>query len=237
MPPTGKRIRDITRLLSRPNIDEVSRESLTREIERLKAQQDTNVRNEKEKQIAIKYHGIKFFERKKALRNILQVQKKISDASLKDKELKKLEKEKASHMTDLAYILYYPKSMKYISLFVAGDDENSEKSLKLKDSARSQAVAAWEADKIQGNDEVVRVIQVEMTGGGSGSGSGESQRSNDSNIRNNSNRNNSNRSNSGNIEKTSDIHSNKRKLDLVAGVKASSPRSGVSVNSVPEYSS
>ncbi|KAI0684861.1 hypothetical protein C8T65DRAFT_748451 [Cerioporus squamosus] len=70
-----------------------------------------------ERTIATQYHNIKFFERQKVGRRIAQVKKHLQLAVAPEKkERRKLEVRLALRV-DLNYVLHYPKTKKYISLF------------------------------------------------------------------------------------------------------------------------
>lgn len=141
MAPTKKRIRDITRLLRRDNLDTETRNKLNAEIEELQKIHDNNVRCVKERQHSLKYHRIKFFDRKKALRQYSKILKSCNGSITPD-----VTEKLCSIKEDLAYILYFPKTMKYASLFVSGEGEDSEKSIKYKQLARKLSIEAWKAD-------------------------------------------------------------------------------------------
>ena len=82
--------------------------------------------------MATRYHHVKFFERQKLVRKIAQVKRQLSgengageeaegdagaSGELGKKERKKLEKRLGELRVDLNYVLHYPKTKKYISLF------------------------------------------------------------------------------------------------------------------------
>ncbi|KAG0700202.1 hypothetical protein DFH29DRAFT_983162 [Suillus ampliporus] len=69
----------------------------------------------KERTYAIKYHKVKFFERQKLVRRIKQVKRDLTSAQGKERE--KLEGELDDLRVDLNYVLHYPRTKKYISLF------------------------------------------------------------------------------------------------------------------------
>lgn len=60
-----------------------------------------NVQKEREKKNAVRYHMVKFFERKKLTRKIRSIDSKIKKSE-SSKELKKLNKERDSVKEDLA---------------------------------------------------------------------------------------------------------------------------------------
>ncbi|KAI0714061.1 hypothetical protein C8T65DRAFT_645375, partial [Cerioporus squamosus] len=100
---------------------------------RLKALEGDLARAEQarlERTMATRYHKIKFFERQKVTRRIAQVKKQLAAAPEK-KERRKLEVRLEGLRVDLNYILHYPKTKKYISLFPpevrqGGKDKDAE---------------------------------------------------------------------------------------------------------------
>lgn len=72
----------------------------------------------KEKALAVRYHKVKFFERRKLLRKINQVKKQTP---VDEERLFALR-------VDLNYVLHYPKLRKYVSLFPPETEGESERS-------------------------------------------------------------------------------------------------------------
>jgi hypothetical protein len=106
---------------------------------------------------------VKFFERKKLTRKIRSIDSKIKKCDSSSKELKKLNDERERVKEDLAYVLYYPNSLKYVAIFAdsaaAGGDqgEDSEEEVgedstsnNVSNKARVQAVAAWKLCILKG---------------------------------------------------------------------------------------
>ena len=122
----AKKIRDLERLLKKLNgkIDD----GLTKRLEQLKEEKRENEVKMKERTNSVKYHMVKFVERKKIMRKVKSVDRKIKDCTdilsvarsdSDNAEFKKVRrlveeyKAKRVHLhNDLAYILYYPKDMK-----------------------------------------------------------------------------------------------------------------------------
>ncbi|CCM01009.1 uncharacterized protein FIBRA_03057 [Fibroporia radiculosa] len=82
----------------------------------------------KERTLAARYHGVKFFERQKVTRRVQQVKRQLAelqenvkgkdDKKKSDgKELEKLGRKLEQLRVDLNYTIHYPKLKKYISLF------------------------------------------------------------------------------------------------------------------------
>lgn len=115
-----KRIRDLERLLSRkrdslPDTIIVEKE---RTLEALKLELENAKLKTKIKENAKKYHMVRFFERKKALRRYKKA-KKVVEESKGDKKAKKdLEEKKI----DLCYVVNFPKTEKYIALYPSNEE-------------------------------------------------------------------------------------------------------------------
>lgn len=104
-----KMIRDTTRLLNRPNLPADLRREQERKLAALQVALTDRVQAETEREMAVKYRMVKFFERKKALRRLASAQAKNDAKAVAEAQL------------DLAYILHFPKDRKYISLFAANE--------------------------------------------------------------------------------------------------------------------
>ena len=143
MPSTKKRIRDIERLLKRDTLSAESKENLQRELNSLKSANDRNKLREKEKVLSKKYHMVKFFERKKLTRSVRAVDNKLKE----DPNDKALNKERKRLLKDLAYVLYYPRHLEYVSLLVSKDENEEEINGSKREAARKLALDAWQRDK------------------------------------------------------------------------------------------
>lgn len=124
-----KRIRDLERLLSRkrdslPDTIIVEKE---RTLEALKLELESAKLRTKIKDNAKKYHMIRFFERKKALRRYKKALKSLEDR----KGSKKSKDELLQSKIDLCYVVNFPKTEKYIALYPTSeegtDNSGSEK--------------------------------------------------------------------------------------------------------------
>jgi hypothetical protein len=128
-----KKIRDISRLLSKdvPADVKIANE---RALKTLKLELEKVQEEQMMKKLSQRYHKVRFFEKKKAVRfykrafkAVNELEEKISKAEGDDevKELKKeLKKEKRimEHCkVDLAYILNFPRNMKYIALYARAE--------------------------------------------------------------------------------------------------------------------
>ncbi|ODV95076.1 hypothetical protein PACTADRAFT_50895, partial [Pachysolen tannophilus NRRL Y-2460] len=116
-----KKIRDIERLLKKDNLRSDVRVNNERALKTLKADLTNTELNLKAQKISKKYHMVRFFERKKAIRKLKQAQKNLeilenTDKSAK-KDIKKARKILRHCEIDLAYVINFPKTEKYISLY------------------------------------------------------------------------------------------------------------------------
>lgn len=73
----------------------------------------------KAKEIAKKYHMVRFFEKKKAIRKLKQAMKTVEEVSKTEvrKDIKKARKVVHHAEIDVAYVVLFPKEEKYISLY------------------------------------------------------------------------------------------------------------------------
>ncbi|KAF8885989.1 hypothetical protein BD779DRAFT_1662784 [Infundibulicybe gibba] len=105
-------LRQTRRLLAKDNLAADVRVETERRLKALEADLVQAESSKKERTLAVRYHKIKFFERQKVVRKLTQVKKRkaAEDDPALDESLFALR-------VDLNYILHYPKTKKYISLF------------------------------------------------------------------------------------------------------------------------
>lgn len=127
-----KKIRDISRVLNRDNLSADVKIANERALKTLKIELEKVQDDLRTKKIAQRYHKVRFFEKKKAIRFYKQSEKNIKEleeSEEDDKEIKKkLKKEKRvfEHCKiDLAYVLNFPKNEKYISLYAKAEVNES----------------------------------------------------------------------------------------------------------------
>jgi hypothetical protein len=118
-----KMIRDTNRLLSRPNLPADLRREQERKLSALQVTLSDRQKAEIEREMAVKYRMVKFFERKKALRRLAAAQAKTDSSAVSEAQL------------DLAYILHFPKGRKYIALY---QTSSSAESLAEREAIRKQ---------------------------------------------------------------------------------------------------
>lgn len=115
-----KKIRDIERLLKKNDkLPADKRVEYDRALKALKVElQNTQVQL-KAKEIGKKYHMVRFFEKKKAIRKLKQLRKQFEEVNQTGirKDIKKIRKQLRHGEVDLAYVILFPKTEKYISLY------------------------------------------------------------------------------------------------------------------------
>ncbi|XP_039015394.1 rRNA-processing protein EFG1-like [Hibiscus syriacus] len=115
-------IRSIERMLRKDLPPEV-REAQENKLEGLKKQQEIHTRLAVERKIFLRNRKIKFFERRKIERRIRRLEKlqRTSSGQAQDAEIaNQLSKLKE----DLEYVRFFPKTEKYVSLFMGCDDSD-----------------------------------------------------------------------------------------------------------------
>eukprot|EP00898_Chlorokybus_atmophyticus_P002298 jgi/Chlat1/3069/Chrsp21S03320 len=115
-------IRSCERLLHKDDLPPAARKATEARLEQLKKEHAAHARSELERKMAIRYHRVKFFERRKLERRIKQVQKQLALGPASDDDTAKLQQELESLLADLQYLQHFPKTEKYVSLFVGADD-------------------------------------------------------------------------------------------------------------------
>ncbi|ODQ66572.1 hypothetical protein NADFUDRAFT_5019, partial [Nadsonia fulvescens var. elongata DSM 6958] len=111
-----KKIRDIERLLRQEGVSATKRLENERALAASKIELTNAIQEKKVKEVAKKYHMVRFFERKKAVRRLKQANKTRADANTRE-ERDNLEDEVKKCEIDLAYNLHFPVEKKYISLY------------------------------------------------------------------------------------------------------------------------
>ncbi|KAJ3332463.1 18S rRNA maturation protein [Blyttiomyces sp. JEL0837] len=122
------KIRDALRLLKRPNLPATVKQDLERRHKALVLELNSKSQSALEGKLIQKYKYVKHVEKVKVLRRINQLEKKrdADDNDLDDEEKEEIESQLKEQRLNLAYIEFFPKDMKYISLFPKTDDEQKE---------------------------------------------------------------------------------------------------------------
>ncbi|KAJ7478608.1 hypothetical protein B0H11DRAFT_1279280 [Mycena galericulata] len=105
-------LRQTRRLLAKDNLAADVRVETERRLKALEADLEVAELGKKERALAVRYHKVKFFERQKVVRKLIQTKRKLST-----EDSPQLQSTLHELRVDLNYILHYPKTKKYISLF------------------------------------------------------------------------------------------------------------------------
>lgn len=127
-----KKIRDIQRLLRKDNLPADVRHENERALKALQVDLDNTQARLRAAKNAKKYHMVRFFERKKALRKLKQARKALAEAEEAGvkKDIKKARKVVRHCEVDVAYVILYPKEKKYIALYPNSDVDMSDPNVK-----------------------------------------------------------------------------------------------------------
>ncbi|WWD18649.1 hypothetical protein CI109_103102 [Kwoniella shandongensis] len=110
-------IRQTKRLLAKETLEPGLRIATQRRLTSLEADLAAAERREVEKKNGAKYHKVKFFERQKLLRLTKRLNRKISEEGKSEKKKARYEQDLTDARVMLNYVLHYPNTQKYISLF------------------------------------------------------------------------------------------------------------------------
>ncbi|KAA8548723.1 hypothetical protein F0562_000407 [Nyssa sinensis] len=113
-------IRSVERMLRKDLPPEV-REAQERKLEGLKKQQEIHNRLAVERKIFLRDRKIKFFERRKIERRIRRLEKQQRALSGQAQEAD-IAEQLSKLKEDLEYVRFFPKTEKYVALFMGGDD-------------------------------------------------------------------------------------------------------------------
>ncbi|KAJ7033443.1 hypothetical protein C8F04DRAFT_1002906 [Mycena alexandri] len=155
-------LRQTRRLLAKDTLAADVRVETERRLKALEADLEVAELGKKERTLAVRYHKVKFFERQKVVRKLNQTKKKISAS-----ETPELQSALQELRVDLNYILHYPKTKKYISLFPPElrKGETQEPSL---DAGREE-VRAWVRSQMDGGEiSAEPELHLDSRGGGGG---------------------------------------------------------------------
>lgn len=126
-----KKIRDIKRLLAKDKLPSDMRVANERALKTLELNLKDHSSVKRHQKIQKKYHMVRFFERKKAIRRYKKAKRELSESEKKfhdetlteeeKSELRNILKKQRSILhhasVDFAYVLNYPTNIKYISLY------------------------------------------------------------------------------------------------------------------------
>ncbi|KAF4979385.1 hypothetical protein FDECE_18068 [Fusarium decemcellulare] len=118
-----KRTRTIERLLKRnQDLPADVHNNLERELAALRATVSDKAFQKKRSAMISKYHMVRFFERKKAIRLAKQLRKKI-DQTESPEDIEELKRDLHVAEVDEAYTQHFPHAEPYISLYTSGKTE------------------------------------------------------------------------------------------------------------------
>ncbi len=159
-------LRQTRRLLAKDKLAADVRVATERRLKALEGELAQAEQARLERTMATRYHKIKFFERQKITRRIAQVKKQLEGATEK-KEQRKLEARLEELRVDLNYVLHYPKTKKYISLFppevrqggkdaeqVAREEKEKTETDRQREEVRKWVTEQMEAGALSGEPEV-----------------------------------------------------------------------------------
>ncbi|KAF1880203.1 hypothetical protein Lal_00022332 [Lupinus albus] len=114
-------IRSAERMLLRKNLPPEVREAQEQKLEELQKQHEIHTRLAVERKIFLRDKKIKFFERRKIERRIRRLEKQYRTSSAQA-QASEVADQLSSLQKDLQYVMYFPKTEKYVPLFIGGDD-------------------------------------------------------------------------------------------------------------------
>ncbi|OVA05346.1 rRNA-processing protein EFG1 [Macleaya cordata] len=139
-------MRSIERMLRKSLTPEV-REAQEKKLGELKKQQEIQTRLAVERKIFLHDRKIKFFERRKIERRIRRLEKQqrtLSDNTQEAEIASQLSKLKE----DLEYVRFFPKTEKYVSLFIGGDEADMvDRRNRLREQIKANIIAAAASGK------------------------------------------------------------------------------------------
>ncbi|KAL6969106.1 hypothetical protein U1Q18_042578, partial [Sarracenia purpurea var. burkii] len=139
-------IRSIERMLRKDLPPEV-REAQEKKLEGLKKQQEIHNRLAVERKIFLRDRKIKFFERRKIERRIRRLEKMQRSSSGQSQEAE-ISVQLSKLKEDLEYVRFFPKTEKYVSLFMGGDDTNIvDRRNRLRKQIKANIIAAAASGK------------------------------------------------------------------------------------------
>ncbi|KAJ9700523.1 hypothetical protein PVL29_006033 [Vitis rotundifolia] len=139
-------IRSTERIL-RKNLPPEVREAQEKKLEGLKKQQEIHTRLAVERKIFLRDRKIKFFERRKIERRIRRLEKQQRAASGQAQEAEVAE-QLSKLKEDLEYVRFFPKTEKYVSLFIGGDDTDIvDRRNRLRKQIKANIIAAAASGK------------------------------------------------------------------------------------------
>ncbi|TGZ85512.1 hypothetical protein EX30DRAFT_300011, partial [Ascodesmis nigricans] len=136
-----KKIRDLERLLARPNskLTADARAENERALQAFKYELGSASKDKREQALARKYHMVRFFERQKATRKLKKLKRELDETENPTEDLRTRVHDAE---VELNYTLHYPRGEKYISLFK--DPGNNDKVKQKRDSIKQDIARRME---------------------------------------------------------------------------------------------
>ncbi|XP_057960221.1 rRNA-processing protein EFG1 isoform X2 [Malania oleifera] len=146
-------IRSAERMLRR-NLPPEVRDAQQKRLEELKKQQEIHTRLAVERKIFLRDRKIKFFERRKIERRIRRLEKQQRASSGQAHEAE-ISEQLSKLKEDLEYVRFFPKTEKYVSLFIGGDDlDMVERRNRLRKQIKANLIAAAASGKdLEGSED------------------------------------------------------------------------------------
>ncbi|XP_072952468.1 uncharacterized protein [Typha angustifolia] len=154
----SNQIRSTERFLRKDLPHEV-REAQEKKLEELKRQQEIQSRLAVEREIQLRDRKIKFFERRKIERMLRRLEKQQRSSSNHVLE-GRLSDQLSKLREDLEYVRFYPKTVKYISLFAGGDtpdivDKRNRLRKQIKDNLIAAAASGKDLEETASDDDAL----------------------------------------------------------------------------------
>ncbi|KAK4258075.1 hypothetical protein QN277_007575 [Acacia crassicarpa] len=139
-------IRSTERML-RKNLPPEVRQAQEEKLAGLKKQQEIHTRLAAERKIFLRGRKIKFFERRKIERRIRRLEK-LQRTSSAQAESAEVAEQLSKLKEDLKYVMYFPKTEKYVPLFSGGDNSQTvDNRNRLRKQIEARLIAAAESGK------------------------------------------------------------------------------------------
>ncbi|KAJ7568796.1 hypothetical protein O6H91_01G048900 [Diphasiastrum complanatum] len=121
-------IRSVERLLKK-NLPREIKDAQEKRLAELKKEADLHATSELERKMAVRYRKVKFFERRKIERMIRRLEKQqrvLADQVVAEnsEQAENISQQLAQLQEDLEYVRFFPKTEKYVSLFMGNEDDS-----------------------------------------------------------------------------------------------------------------
>ncbi|CDO76748.1 hypothetical protein BN946_scf184813.g18 [Trametes cinnabarina] len=161
-------IRQTRRLLAKDSLAADVRVTTERRLKSLEADLAKAEQARLERAMATRYHKVKFFERQKVVRKLNQTKRKLASSADEeggDEGRADFEARLAELRVDLNYILHYPKTKKYISLFPPEVRQAKKGEQSAAEVARAAKEAKERSETHRQREEIRSWIRAQMDSG------------------------------------------------------------------------